>query len=201
MDTQDATQRLRQRAESIEWVCPHCKKRAEAGKYCPGCGSHRLVSLIEIDAQDIVDRIDELQAENAALRAEIAQARAWSADMPTVVCLCGSTRFFEEFRRANFEETLAGRIVLTIGCDTKADGDLFTEKTPEELESLKYQLDWLHKRKIDIADEVLILNKGGYIGTSTRSELEYARQHSKRVRWLEASPDVLPSETVEEQEG
>ena len=44
-----------------------------------------------------------------------------------IVCLCGSTRFSEAFRKANFDETLKGNIVLTIGCDTKGDNDLFAE--------------------------------------------------------------------------
>ena len=104
---------------------------------------------------------------------------------PTIVCLCGSTRFSEAFREANLRETLAGRIVLTIGCDTKTDGDLFDDIAEDERHAIKVRLDELHKRKIDLADEVLILNVGGYIGESTRSELEYARAHAKGVRWLE----------------
>lgn len=106
-------------------------------------------------------------------------------DLPVVVCLCGSTRFFEAFQEANLKETLAGKIVLTIGCDTKADGDLFGAMTPEELADLKTRLDELHLRKIDLADEVLTLNVGGYIGVSTARELSYARETGKRVRFLE----------------
>lgn len=102
---------------------------------------------------------------------------------PTVVCLCGSTRFAEAFRVANLRETIAGRIVLSIGCDTKSDADLMAlgELTP----AAKAKLDELHKRKIDLADEILVLNVGGYIGTSTRSEIEYAELHHKPIRWLE----------------
>lgn len=100
-------------------------------------------------------------------------------DRPTIVCLCGSTRFGFAFRKANFEETLAGKIVLSIGCDFKSDDALGL--TDED----KVRLDELHKRKIDLADEVLILNVGGYIGNSTQSELEYAREHNKRIRYLE----------------
>lgn len=105
---------------------------------------------------------------------------------PTVVCLCGSTRFMEAFRAANLRETLAGRIVLSIGCDTKSDSDLMAlgELTP----AAKAKLDDLHKRKIDLADEVLVLNVGGYVGTSTRSEIEYAERHHKPIRWLETPP-------------
>lgn len=100
----------------------------------------------------------------------------------TVVCLCGSTRFMDAFQKAKYDETLAGRIVLSIGCDTKSDGELF--KGPEG-DAIKIKLDELHKRKIDLADEVLILNVGGYIGSSTRSELEYAQKYGKKIRFLE----------------
>ena len=50
----------------------------------------------------------------------------------------------------------------------------------------KLALDELHKRKIDLADEVFVLNVGGYIGSSTRSEIEYAEAHGKPVTYLEA---------------
>jgi hypothetical protein len=104
---------------------------------------------------------------------------------PTIVCLCGSTRFSEAYREANLRETLAGKIVLTIGCDMKTDGELFAAKTPEELAEIKAGLDRLHLYKIDLADEVLVLNVGGYVGESTRSEIEHARFTGKRIRWLE----------------
>lgn len=103
---------------------------------------------------------------------------------PRIVCLCGSTRFFEAFQKANYDETLAGRIVLSIGCDTKSDAGLgITEEQ-------KKMLDELHKRKIDLAEEILVLNVGGYIGNSTRGEIEYARKHGKHIRWLE--PNSIP---------
>lgn len=104
---------------------------------------------------------------------------------PTVVCLCGSTRFFAEFQRAQLEETLKGNIVLTIGCDMRSDDALFAHMPPGERAQCKAMLDDLHLRKIDLADEVLILNVDGYIGDSTRGELEYARSLHKRIRWLE----------------
>lgn len=103
---------------------------------------------------------------------------------PLVVCLCGSTKFYKEFQRVNYEETMAGRIVLSVGFYPHAQSEAHGEDTrctPEQ----KAMLDELHKRKIDLADEVLILNVGGYIGDSTRSEYEYAKMKGKRVRWLE----------------
>lgn len=104
---------------------------------------------------------------------------------PVVVCLCGSTRFSEAYQQANLHETLAGRIVLTIGCDMKSDSALFENKTPAELETIKRDLDKLHLSKIDLADEVLILNVGGYVGDSTRREIAYAKLNGKTLRWLE----------------
>lgn len=99
--------------------------------------------------------------------------------LPTVVCLCGSTRFMDAFQKANLEETLAGRIVLSIGCNTKSDEMLGIT------DAQKDALDELHLRKIDLADEVLILNVGGYIGASTHRELAYAIFKNKKVRFFE----------------
>ncbi len=99
---------------------------------------------------------------------------------PRIVCLCGSTRFIDTFRKAEFDETLAGRIVLTIGCDTKSDDMLALGP------DVKERLDELHKRKIDLADEILVLNVDGYIGESTRSEIRYANRLAKLIRWWDA---------------
>lgn len=111
---------------------------------------------------------------------------------PTIVCLCGSTRFSEAFHEANLHETLAGRIVLSIGCDFKSDTDLLL--AGELTEQDKIRLDELHLRKIDLADEILVLNVGGYTGQSTKREIAYAREHGKRIRWLEQFPDECPEQ-------
>jgi hypothetical protein len=52
-------------------------------------------------------------------------------------------------------------------------------------EGVKKLVDEIHKRKIDLCDEVLVINIGGYYGDSTRSELEYARGHNKVIKFLE----------------
>lgn len=104
---------------------------------------------------------------------------------PTIVCLCGSTRFSEAFQEANLRETLDSKIVLSIGCDMRSDDEIFGGMSEAELVEIKRKLDTLHLHKIDLADEVLILNVGGYIGSSTRNELEYAIKSGKRVRFLE----------------
>ncbi|MFQ5633490.1 MAG: hypothetical protein ACE5I1_32385 [bacterium] len=89
---------------------------------------------------------------------------------PIIVCLCGSTRFSDAYQQANLQETLNGKIVLTIGCDMRSDEQLFKSMSKADLQYTKHCLDNLHLRKIDLADEVLILNVGGYIGQSTRKE-------------------------------
>jgi hypothetical protein len=103
---------------------------------------------------------------------------------PEVVVLCGSTRFSEAWVKARYDLTLAGKIVLTIGCDTKSDEGLGI--TAEQ----KVALDELHKRKIDMANRVLVLNVGGYIGTSTRSEIEYAEWFEKPIDYLIPAPSA-----------
>jgi hypothetical protein len=110
--------------------------------------------------------------------------RNFGGPRPEIVVLCGSTRFGEHFRATNLRETLAGRIVLSIGCDTKSDAELASVGITFD-QALKDRLDELHKRKIDLADRVLVLNVGGYIGDSTRSEIEYAEKLGKRVDYLE----------------
>ena len=104
---------------------------------------------------------------------------------PTIVCLCGSTRFGDAFQDANLKETLEGKIVLSIGCNMKSDSEIFGHLPADELQEIKTRLDDLHSRKIEMADEVLILNVDGYIGESTSRELTYARELGKAVRFLE----------------
>lgn len=110
-------------------------------------------------------------------------------DRPVIVCLCGSTRFSKAFHDANLKETLAGRIVLSIGCDMRSDTEIFTDKSEEELKEIKTELAILHLRKIDLADEVLVLNVGGYIGESTKREIDYAENKGKSVYYLEELKD------------
>ncbi len=102
---------------------------------------------------------------------------------PTIVCLCGSTRFTDAYHAANLHETLAGNIVLSVGCDFKSDTDLLLAGvlTPAD----KERLDELHLRKIDLCDEVLVINVDGYIGQSTKREIAYAQANGKVIRWLE----------------
>lgn len=103
---------------------------------------------------------------------------------PTIVCLCGSSRFYQQYQEAEYRETMAGRIYLSIGFYPHAPKDFHGEGVGATSDE-KIALDELHKRKIDLADEIFVLNVGGYIGDSTKSEVTYARAVGKPVRWLE----------------
>jgi hypothetical protein len=105
------------------------------------------------------------------------------SDRPTIVCLCGSTRFWRLFQSAGLAETMAGRIVLSIGAASGTDDEHFGNLPRDEYDRIKTMLDNLHMRKIDLADEVLILDQDGYIGESTGRELAYAQHLGKRVRY------------------
>ena len=96
-----------------------------------------------------------------------------------VITLCGSTRFKDQFIEAQKDLTLKGNIVITVG--------LFGHSGDSEAlnDEVKAMLDDIHKRKIDMSDEIFVINVGGYIGNSTKSEIEYAKAHGKTVRYLE----------------
>ena len=94
-----------------------------------------------------------------------------------VITLCGSTRFKEEFERVNRELTLLGNIVISVGAFGHA-GDTFTDEQ-------KVMLDDIHKRKIDMADAIYVINKDGYIGSSTKSEIQYALRTGKQIIYME----------------
>jgi hypothetical protein len=113
---------------------------------------------------------------------------------PRIVCLCGSTRFFRTFQAANLRETLAGRIVLSIGAAVRSDDEHFAGMAEAERAALKARLDELHLRKIDLADEIYVLNCDDYVGESTQRELDYARARGKAVRWWQPTARNLPGE-------
>lgn len=102
---------------------------------------------------------------------------------PKVICLCGSTKFKDAINAANTRLTLEGNLVVSLGLFGHTDlPDVDWTTGGSEL---KRMLDELHKRKIDLADEVFVVNVGGYIGESTRGEIDYAAARGKTVRYLE----------------
>ena len=162
---------------------------------------------------------DTLRAENARLQARVEEAERELAehgcrkvereafrardgykalaerrkDGPTVVCLCGSTRFMDAFQEWGWKKTLDGEIVLSVGVSKYLPSD-HAEREKYLGEEVEAALDELHKRKIDLADYIFVLNVGGYIGDSTRSEIEYAESLGMRVDYLE------PRAAIEEEE-
>ena len=104
----------------------------------------------------------------------------------TVMTLCESTRFKEEFMMAQKRLTLKGHIVISVGLfGHSGDEEVWDGMDEGTLSKTKEMLDDMHKRKIDMADEIFVINVGGYIGDSTRSEIDYAIEHGKKIRYLE----------------
>ena len=96
-----------------------------------------------------------------------------------IVTLCGSTKFKDEFYEAQKKLTLEGKIVLSVAMfGHSGDNEVWSE-------GVKEMLDDMHKRKIDMADEIFVINKNGYIGSSTKSEIEYATKTNKEINYLE----------------
>ena len=97
-----------------------------------------------------------------------------------VITLCGSTRFKEKFLEVQKRLTLSGNIVISVGLfGHSGDDEVWTE-------GMKEMLDDMHKRKIDMADGIFVINVGGYVGQSTRSEIGYALKNGKTVEYLES---------------
>lgn len=107
--------------------------------------------------------------------------------LPTIVCISGSTRFMADMAEHDLRLTAAGQIVVRPGCNLKEPHPLWAD--PAVAEGLKPQLDALHRAKIRLADELLVV--GAYIGDSTRAEIAYARQLGKPVRFTH--PEVDPA--------
>lgn len=94
-----------------------------------------------------------------------------------IITLCGSIRFKEEFLKVQERLTLKGNIVFTPNFFNNFKGEMSIE--------MKRMLDEMHRQKIDLSDEIYVINVNGYIGESTKSEIEYAIANGKRVKYLE----------------
>ena len=107
-----------------------------------------------------------------------------------VITLCGSTRFKDAFMEAQKRLTLEGNIVISVGLfGHSGDNEVWENMDEGTLTKTKEILDDMHKRKIDMADEIFVINVGGYIGSSTRSEIEYAKVNGKPINYLEPDSD------------
>lgn len=142
-------------------------------------------------------------------------------ERPLITCLCGSTRFWKEYMEVDFKLTTdENRIVLSVGFYPRItqttvlqDGCMGPQEarvnivdmtqTGNSAEHLgitadkKIELDDLHKRKIDLADEIFVVNVGGYVGDSTKSEIDYANKMGKTIRWLEPDKAWQPLPVVD----
>lgn len=104
-----------------------------------------------------------------------------------VITLCGSTRFKDAFMETQKRLTLEGNIVISVGLFGHfGDNEVWENMNEGTLTKTKEMLDDMHKRKIDMADEIFVINVGGYIGESTRSEIEYVTANGKTVEYLES---------------
>jgi hypothetical protein len=157
----------------------------------PGARVHEILRRIAVEQLPPGASLETQIATMAKILTDPAQYREFWRRVredarPCIVCLCGSTRFWVEYHEANMRETMAGRIVLTVGsfvhgpATTGAASGIHQHVTSEQ----KAMLDQLHLRKIDLADEVLILNVDGYIGESTKAEIQYAQAQRKVIRYL-----------------
>lgn len=97
--------------------------------------------------------------------------------MRKVITLCGSTKFKNEFIDVNKWLTLTGNVVITCSIFAQVDGDPITDDDKE-------LLDKIHKSKIDLADDIFVIDVNEYIGNSTKSEIDYAISNGKGVRYL-----------------
>lgn len=96
-----------------------------------------------------------------------------------VITLCGSTKFKEQFLEVQKRLTLEGNIVISVGLfGHSGDNDVWRP-------GVKEMLDDMHKRKIDMADEIFVINVNGYIGDSTASEMQYATKMGKPIRFYD----------------
>ena len=95
-----------------------------------------------------------------------------------IITLCGSTKFKDDFIREQERLTLAGNVVLSVGVFGHADNVSLSD-------SMKIMLDDIHKQKINMADEIFVINRNDYIGLSTRNEINYATVCGKPVRYME----------------
>jgi hypothetical protein len=113
------------------------------------------------------------------------------ATRPQIVVLCGSTRFYDAFQEANYDLTMKGAIVLSVGFYPHSKAEHGHGEGVGHDSAEKVALDDLHKRKIDLADEVLVVSdESGYFGASTLGEIEYARSVGRPVKFAVAASEA-----------
>ncbi len=109
--------------------------------------------------------------------------RRSDANFPEVVCLCGSSRFLAEMSIMKWQLEKGGRIALSMSILPNTYPGVVPDHQAER-EGVKEVMDKLHLRKIDLADRVLVVDVDGYIGDSTRAEIDYATRTGKPVEYF-----------------
>ena len=115
---------------------------------------------------------------NSARKGKLQNDKPIVTNKYKIITLCGSIKFKDEFMRVQEKLTLDGNIVLTPNFFNNIKKEDIDEKT-------KKMLDEMHKQKIDLSDEIYVINVGGYIGESTKNEIEYAKARGKEVSFME----------------
>jgi hypothetical protein len=163
-----------------EFRCTGCEAKGDAIDFLSQyerIDRHQAAIMLCRRIEDVHVRRSIIKALKSARSAMTDWQKVTEGEIPAIVCLCGSTRFKDDFEIANREETKQGRIVLSVGMFGHQEG-----LDPDSV--LKGLLDELHKRKIDACDYVLVINPGGYIGKSTASEIDYAHGKGKPVKYM-----------------
>lgn len=107
-----------------------------------------------------------------------------------IITLCGSVKFWDEYRKWNAILTLRGYVVLSCGLSLKSGYEDILKGYPSPLDEIKQNLDYIHLRKIDLSDGIFVLNVGGYVGESTKREIAYAESTGKTVEYLEPADSM-----------
>lgn len=123
--------------------------------------------------------VDKSRSPASQPRSNVVKVLHWGDNPPHVICLCGASKFKSEFLSASRAFTIAGHVVVMPGVFGDADGGYLDTET-------KRKLDELHRKKIDMADVVYVINPNGYIGEATKREIEYAESLGKTIRYYDS---------------
>jgi hypothetical protein len=103
-----------------------------------------------------------------------------------VITLCGSTKFKDAFEEQRKKLSLEGYVVISLGTfEHSGDKEVWEGKPEGTYTETKNMIDDMHYQKIDMADKIMVINVGGYIGESTAKEIEYAKLTGKDILYLE----------------
>lgn len=143
--------------------------------------SYRLSTLPEVSMIDKLTQQDDhvyLIMRNSIQKTISSKDSITASNKFPIITLCGSTKFKEDFIKAQKDLTLKGYIVISVG--------LFGHSGDEEVweGNNKEMLDVMHKEKIRMADAIYVINKDGYIGESTKKEIEFAKELGKEVLYM-----------------